>query len=194
MACSLNAHRAADASALASRLSPPCKLAPGDRPQVHLVRAVGQSQCAGVRSGHPDAVEYDLAVAGVLQEAEHRQAALHPDARSVRRDQDHALPAVGLGMGISLAHHDRNLAEITARAGAPPPPSVDDVLIALAFDPGADVAGVGASDIGLGYAEAGSDLGLQLRAEPPLLLLRGPELSQDLHVALHLRHPTGCRR
>ena len=67
---------------------------------------------------------------------------------------------------VGLAHHDEDLAVRVHRAGRPPLAAVDDVLVAVALDPGGDVGGVGGGDVRLGHAERRPDLAVQQRFEP----------------------------
>src|SRR6185437_16848527 len=76
-----------------------------------------------------------------------------------------------------------DLAAWVHRAGGPPLAAGDDVLVAVPLDPGPDIRGVRAGDLGFGHAEAAADLAAQQRAEPAFLLLGGTEQVEDFHVA-----------
>ena len=83
---------------------------------------------------------------------------MHADPGSVARDEDHRLLAVPVGVRVGLAHHDEDLGRRAHRAGDPPLAPVDDVLVAVPPDRGADVRGVGGGHVGLGHREGRADL------------------------------------
>ena len=89
----------------------------------------------------------------------------------------------GGAVGVGLAHDDEDLAALVGGTAGPPLAAVDHVVVAVADDRRLDVAGVGRGDVGLGHREAGPDLALEQRLEPPLLLLVGAEQHERLHVA-----------
>ena len=59
----------------------------------------------------------------------------------------------GAALGVGLAHRDQELAARVERAGGPPLAAGDDVLVAVALDPGGDVGRVRGGDVRLGHRE-----------------------------------------
>ena len=93
-------------------------------------------------AGTRTSVELDDAVA-VLVAAGRRPGRTARSSRpGCRRHDDHRLLAVGRGLGVGLAHHDQHLAARVGGAAGPPLAAVDDVLVAVALDPGLDVGRV----------------------------------------------------
>jgi hypothetical protein len=103
-------------------------------------------------------------------------------ARRVLRDQDHALAAVALGVGVGDAHDDQQLAARRHRPRRPPLAPVDDVVVAVALDARRDVRGVRRRDIRLGHRERRPDRALEQRIQPAGLLLGRSEQREQLHV------------
>jgi hypothetical protein len=93
------------------------------------------------------------------------------------------MAAVRLGLGVAHAHDNADPAARVRGIGDEPLAAVDHVVLALAFDPGADVGGIRARDVGLGHREARADLPLEQRVQPPFALLGRREQVQELHVA-----------
>ena len=133
---------------------------------------------------HPHILEQDfrMAVRRIVI-AEDVEMAQHAHARRVERHQDHRLPLVRLRVGIGLAHDDGDLAARVHRARGPPFAAIDDVVVAVAADFGADVGGVGGSDVGLGHGKAGANVPFHQRLQPALLLLGGSVADDCFHVA-----------
>src|SRR5690606_2775223 len=133
---------------------------------------------------NPDVVEDHLGVATVVPAgvAEDVHAALDVHTGGVHRDQDLALLAVPLRVRIGLAHDDQDLAARAHRSRGDLLAPVDDVVVAVAVGPGADVGRVRRGLVRLGHAERGADLPFQQWFEPLLLLLFGAEHGQDFHV------------
>ena len=111
----------------------------------------------------------DLAVAGPPVVAHHRDVADQLEARVVDRDDDHARPRVGGGVGVGDDHRDRELGADRAR-GEPLVP-VDHPLAVLELGAGLQRGRVRAGDLGLGHREAAADLAVEQRLEEALLLL-----------------------
>jgi hypothetical protein len=107
----------------------------------------------------------------------------HFDAGRVHRDEDHRLSVVRVGVGIGDAHEHRDLAARVEAAAREPLVAVDDVVVAVALDAARDVRRVRRRDPRLGHREARTDLAVEQRDQPLLLLLVGAELGEDLHVA-----------
>lgn len=61
--------------------------------------------------------------------------------------------------------------------------AVEDVVVTIATHVQFNIGGVTAGDLRLGHEESGSNLAVQQRAEPLLLLLLGTVLGKHLHVA-----------
>ena len=136
-----------------------------------------------VRDRHPDAGEGDLGVAVLVVLAEHGVVADHGDAGGVARDEYHRLLAVRHRRGVGLAHDDEEGTAGIHGAAGPPLAPVNDVLLAVAGDPGGDVGGVAAGHIGFGHRERGPDLPGEQRLEPCPLQLLAAEQVQQFHVA-----------
>ena len=132
---------------------------------------------------HADAGEGDLGVAVLVVLAEHGVVADHGDARGVAGDEHHRLLPVRRSRGVGLAHEDEECAARIHGAAGPPLAAVDDVLVAVPFDPGGDVGGVAAGDVGFGHGEGGPDLPGEQGVEPLPLLRLGAEQVQQFHVA-----------
>src|SRR5215208_6248288 len=78
----------------------------------HKRRVMSMSiRASAIRSSHTpcSAMVLPMAVRGVVV-AEHRQVARDRHSGSVERDENHRLLLVSLGVGIGLAHQDRDLA------------------------------------------------------------------------------------
>ena len=97
-----------------------------------------------IRSRHTHVLERHFTVAvGRIVIPEHMQRTQHLHACGVGRHQDHRLAPVLLGVvGVGLPHEDEDLAALVGRARCPPLAAIDDVMIAVAFDRGADVGRV----------------------------------------------------
>ena len=133
---------------------------------------------------HPHILEHDFRVAvRRIVIAEYAEVTQHAHAGRIERHQDHRLPLVRLCVGIGQAHDDGDLAARVHGAGGPPFAAVDDVVIAVAADFGADVGGVGRGDVGLGHGKAGAYGPLHQRLQPALLLFGGPVADDGFHVA-----------
>src|ERR1700719_3840072 len=97
-----------------------------------------------IRERHTHILEHDFSVAvRRVVIAEDAERALDLPARRVERHQHHGLAAVGLGLGVGHAHHDRDLAAAVHGTRGPPFAAIDDVVVAVAPDLGADIGGVG---------------------------------------------------
>jgi hypothetical protein len=132
----------------------------------------------------PDVLELDLGVAvRSVVITEHAEHAHDVDARRLARHEDHRLLQVARRLRVGLAHEDEDLAARVARTGRPPLAPVDDVVVAIALDPRADVGRIGRGDVRLGHAERGADLAFEQRLEPLLLLVGAGVANQRLHVA-----------
>jgi len=105
------------------------------------------------------------------------------DARRVHRHRQHRLLRVTLRLEIGLAHDDRDLAARIARARRPPFDAVDDIIVAVAFDPRLDVRRVGRGDLRLGHQEGGADFAVHQRLQPALLLRGGAIAVEHFHIA-----------
>src|SRR5262245_21093108 len=92
---------------------------------------------------HPHIVENDLGVpVRRVVVAEHAQRPHHLHTRCIQRHQHHRLAPVRFGAWTGEPHHDRDLAAAVHRARRPPFAAVDDVVVAVAPDLGADIGGV----------------------------------------------------
>mmetsp|Transcript_14695 Transcript_14695/g.47184 ORF Transcript_14695/g.47184 Transcript_14695/m.47184 type:complete len:801 (-) Transcript_14695:62-2464(-) len=143
---------------------------------------------------HTAVLERDLHVAlwrvGV---AKHGQRPHEPDAGRVHRHEEHGLLLVEVRVfRVRLAHQNHDLRVQRARAGAPPFAAVDDVVAPLLADGDGNVGRVARRDVRLRHREAGADLALEKRLEPPLLLLVAAKPRQRLHVA-RVRAGRVCR-
>ena len=137
-----------------------------------------------VSGRHANVLEQDLRVpVRRVVEAEHRQHALDAHAGRVHRHEDHRLLLMLRRVGVAATHEDRDAAARVAGAGDPPLAAVDDVLVAVARDAGADVGGIRRGDVGLGHREAGANLAGEQRLEPLPLLLGRAVADQHFHVA-----------
>ncbi len=137
-----------------------------------------------VFSGNADVFEQHLGMAvRRVVEAEHGKHLLDGDAGGVERHQDLRLLLMPRGVGIGLAHQDRDLAAGIAVARRPPFTAVDDVVIAVACDRGFDVGGVRRGDRGFGHQEGGADLAVHQRLQPFALLLLAGIAHEHFHVA-----------
>ena len=113
----------------------------------------------------------------------HGQVAHDGDSGRAHRHEDHRLPAVRIGVGIGDTEEDGDLAACRRRAARPPLVAVDDISVAVALDPAADVRRVAARVPRFGHREARADLAGEQRVKELLVLQRRPEAGQDLHVA-----------
>jgi hypothetical protein len=132
---------------------------------------------------HPDVGEPQLGVPVLVLVPEDGQVADDLQPRGVPGDQDHRLLAVRGAVRVGLAHDDEDLAALVRGTAGPPLAPVDHVVVAVAHHRRLDVAGVGRGDVRLGHREAGPDLALEQRVQPPLLLLGRAEQHERLHVA-----------
>ena len=114
-----------------------------------------------------------------------RNVAHDLDAGRIDRHQDHrmAFGRAQLQLGIGDAHHDRQPAMGMQRSGDEPFAAVDDVVIAVAKNGGADIARVGRGGVGLAHRKARADFADQQRIEPGGALLRRRGQMQQLHIA-----------
>jgi len=156
--------------------------AAGPEPRLgdHEAVALARDEVGG---GDADVLEQQLGVPLRVHVAEHGQVAQDRQPGRVARDEDHRLLLVRGPVRIRLAHDDEDPAALAHRPGGPPLAAVEDVLVALALDAQLDVARVGGGHVGLGHRERGADLAVEQRLQPLRLLLRRPELGEDLHVA-----------
>ncbi len=122
-----------------------------------------------------------MAVRGMII-AVNRQEALHLDTRRLEIDQDHRLLTVDVCLRVGLSHQDRELASRVAGTRRPPFAPVDDIMVAIPPDRGADVGGIGRGDIGFGHEECGTDFAIHQRPEPAILMRPCPVAMQDFHV------------
>jgi hypothetical protein len=129
-----------------------------------------------------DVAVNDLTMAVLVGVAEGGQVANHLDPRRVERDENHAVAPVRIGLGVADAQDDRELAARVAGAGAPPLAAADHVLVAVAADAGGEIRRVAGGDVGFGHPEARSDLAVEERDEPALLLLGCAEVDEEFHV------------
>ena len=137
-----------------------------------------------VRCGHAHVFQFDFHVpVRRIVIPKNGQMAQHRDAFRVERYQDHRLLRVALGGKIRLAHHDRDLAARIAHAGGPPFATVDDVFVAILFDPRFDIGGVRTGGIRLGHQEGGTDLAIHQRIQPLVLLLARAVAMENFHIA-----------
>src|ERR1700736_5607736 len=83
---------------------------------------------------------------------------------------------------VRLAHEDEELAAWVHRPRCPPLPAIDHEVVALANDAALDIRGIRGRDIGFRHRETGTDLSIQKRTQPSILLFRGAEAVEDLHV------------
>src|ERR1700694_1204188 len=83
---------------------------------------------------------------------------------------------------VCLAHEDEQLAPWVHRPRCPPLPAIYDDIVALANDPALDVRCVRGGDIRLRHRETGTDLSIQKRTQPSILLFRSAVAGEDLHV------------
>jgi hypothetical protein len=155
---------------------------PGPRPRLRD-REPAALLAEQVGDGHAHVGERELGVAVLVLVAERREVPVDRKTRRVPRHEHHRLLPVRGRVGVGLAHQDEDLAALVGRAGDPPLAAVDDVVVAVAHDAGLDVGGVRRRDVRLGHRERRADLARQQRLEPLLLLLRGAEQVQRLHVA-----------
>ena len=134
-----------------------------------------------VGGGHAAFFVADLAVAGALVVAHHRDRADQVEAGRVGRHADHRGARVGVGIGVGDDHRDRQVGADGARGE--PLVAVDHPLVAVADRARLQQGRVRAGDGGLGHREAGADPPLEQRLEPAFALLVGAVLGEDLHVA-----------
>ena len=95
----------------------------------------GAARAEQVRHRHAAVLVADLAVARPLVVAHHRDRADQVEARGVGRDDDHARPRVGCGVGVGDDHHDRDVGADGAR-GEPLVAVDDPVAVARRARPG----------------------------------------------------------
>src|SRR5215475_3183567 len=89
---------------------------------------------------HPHIVEYNFSVAmrGIVI-SENAERALDLHARRIERYQHHGLAAVALGLGIRHAHHDCDFTPAIHCTRGPPFAAVDDIVVAVTSDLGANI-------------------------------------------------------
>ena len=137
-----------------------------------------------VRNGHADILERNFRVTvGRMIVAEYREHALHLDARCVHRHQNHRLLFMFWCVGIGLAHENRYLAAWIACAGRPPLSSIDNVGISVAHDVALDIRRVGRCHGRLRHGKTRTNLAIQQRLQPALLVFRRTITRQHFHVA-----------
>ena len=114
------------------------------------------------------------------------------DSWRIHRHQHHALLMIGIGVGIGFSHHDQQLAVGVCRIGDPPFAAIDYVIIAVAFDSGLNIGGIGRSSIGFGHGKGGPDFTIQQGRQPFVILFSGGKHVQELHVACVRRAAVKC--
>ena len=133
---------------------------------------------------HADVLQHHLGVAdGLFVITEDRQHPLDPEAGRIDGDDDLGLLGVRSGGRIGLAHDDGHGDVRMGHVGRPPFAAVDDIVVAVALDPGPDIGGVGRGDLGLGHQEGGADLARHQRLQPAVLLGRVSVHMEHLHIA-----------
>jgi hypothetical protein len=118
-----------------------------------------------------------------IVEAKHREHPLDGHTRRVHRNENHRLLFVPGCVRIAAPHEDRDAAAWITGAGDPPLASVDDVVVALPRNAGADVRRVRGRNLGLGHRKAGANLAGEQRLEPLLLLFGRAVPDEHFHVA-----------
>src|SRR3546814_10723492 len=91
-------------------------------------------------------------------------------ARRIVRHEHHRLLGMALGLEIGLAHYDRHLAARIAQPRRPPVASIDDIFVAIPFDPRLDVRRIRGSGEGFSHQESGTDFTVHQRFKPGFLL------------------------
>ena len=134
-----------------------------------------------LRADSPAAVE------ALIDAAEGNQQ-IDVDARSVTRHEDHRVLLMAIGLGITLAEENEQLAARIARTGDPPLVPVDDVVVAVPRDRCGDVGGVRRGNRRLRHRKGRADLAREKRLEPSFPLLVAAVANEHLHVSR-----VGCR-
>ncbi len=100
-------------------------------------------------------------MAAALVIPEHGEIPLDGHAGRIERHEDHALPVIGVGVGVGDPHHDGDGTARRHRPAAPPLAARDHVVVAIALDPACDVGGIAGCHRRLRHREAGTDLALE---------------------------------
>ena len=134
--------------------------------------------------GHAHVVEPDVhvTVRGVVL-AEHLHAFEDLDTGRVGRHEDLRLAQVRRPVGAGLHHGDHDLAARVAGTGDVVLLAGDHPLVAVAHRSARDVLGIRRSEIGFGHGVGGTDLAVEERLQPLLLLFGGADSFEHLHVA-----------
>jgi hypothetical protein len=103
------------------------------------------------------------------------------DARRLDGDDEHRGPLVGCRVGVGHGHHDQEVRD--RPVGREPLVPVEDVAVAVAHGPRAELRRVRAGRVRLRHRERGPEPALEQRVEPPLLLLVRAGEGEDLAVA-----------
>ena len=115
--------------------------------------------------------------------AEHVHGAEDLDPGRVHRHQDLRLALVRRCVRVGLHHHDHDLAARITGARDVVLLAVDHPLVAVTHGATGDVLGVRRRDVGLGHRVRRTDLAVQQRLQPLLLLLGRADPLEHLHVA-----------
>src|SRR5207245_2475723 len=90
--------------------------------------------------------------------------------------------SVGIA-GIGFAHDDKSLAAWACSPRSPPFASIQHVIASLASDGELDISGIRTGHRWFGHGEGRTNLTVEQRGEPLLLLLFRAKLSDDFHIA-----------
>ena len=123
-----------------------------------------------------------MAVRGIVI-PEHGQRADDLYALGIGRHQDLGLLLIASGLKIRLAHHDCNLAARITEPRGPPFATVDHIFIAIAFDPGFDIGGIGRGNLRFGHQKGRANFAVHQGAQPLLLLLACAVAVEYFHIA-----------
>mmetsp|Transcript_34868 Transcript_34868/g.81442 ORF Transcript_34868/g.81442 Transcript_34868/m.81442 type:complete len:304 (-) Transcript_34868:20-931(-) len=130
---------------------------------------------------YTDVLEDDLSV--VVLVTKYCEWAEDVDPWRVSRDEDHRVPLVRGRCLRRLAEKHEDLAFRAASATDVPLVAIDDVIIAVANDRGADIRRIGGGNSRFCHGKGRADVAGEERFEPFLLLFRSAILLQHLHVA-----------
>src|ERR1700704_2350776 len=83
---------------------------------------------------------------------------------------------------VCLAHEDEELTAWVHRPRCPPLPAIDHDVVALANDAALDVRRIRGGDIRFRHGETRTNLSIQQRTQPSILLFWRAEAVEDLHV------------
>src|SRR3979411_2097837 len=83
---------------------------------------------------------------------------------------------------VRLPHEDEELTARVHPTRRPPLPAIDHEVVALAKDASLDVRRILGGDIRFGHRETRTNLSIQKRTQPSILLFRSAEAVEDLHV------------